>query len=202
MVEYKPENSSFMEEEQAQKPSFIAGIVGFLWETAKIVIISLVIIIPIRYFIIQPFFVRGESMAPTFSDGEYLIIDEISYRLTDPQRGDVIVFRFPEDPSQFYIKRIIGLPGESIDIKNGKVLISNQDNPIEFSLDESYIAVETLGDLNIKLDDNEYFVMGDNRGASSDSRRWGPLDENLIIGKVWLRAWPVSRAQAIETPSY
>jgi len=178
------------------------NIVGFFWETAKIVIISLLIIIPIRYFLVQPFFVRGDSMVPNFNDGEYLIIDEISYRFSEPQRGDTIVFRFPDNPSQFYIKRIVGLPEEKIIIEDGAVTIANQDNPAGFLLNEIYLTEPTPGQIEVKLDPNEYFVLGDNRDSSSDSRRWGPLPNHLIIGKVWIRAWPVNRAQAIESPSY
>lgn len=178
------------------------SILGFFWETAKIIIIALVIIIPIRYFVIQPFFVKGESMIPNFNDGEYLIIDEISYRFSDPNRGDVIVFRFPENPSQFFIKRIIGLPGEKIVIENGEVIITNKKNPTGFELEETYLIETTPGSVEIKLDLNEYFVLGDNRDSSSDSRRWGPLAEHFIIGRAWLRAWPITRAASISTPNY
>ena len=150
---------------------FWLSILGFVWETGKIVIISLVIIIPIRYFVVQPFFVRGDSMLPNFNDGEYLIIDEISYRFSDPDRGDVIVFRFPEQPSQFFIKRIIGLPTEKIIIKDGTVTIANSKDPTGFVLSEPYLTEITPGSLEIKLDPNEYFVLGDNRDSSSDSRR-------------------------------
>jgi len=164
-----------------------------LGDFLKIVGISLLIIIPIRYYIAQPFFVRGASMDPTFEDGEYLIIDEISYRLNNPERGEVIVFRFPLNTSQFYIKRIVGMPGETVRIQDGKVRILMDAR--EISLDESmYLGVEpTTGDLELTLGEDEYFVMGDNRGASSDSRRWGALKDSFIIGKVFLRAWPFSR---------
>lgn len=177
----------------------------FIWETMKIVIISLVIIIPIRYYIAQPFFVRGASMEPTFEDNDYLIIDEISYRFNEPQRGDVIVFRFPDDPKEFYIKRILGLPNETIDIKDNKVFIFNKDNPTGFVLDESiYLDPEqkTNDPMRIKLDENEYFVMGDNRLASSDSRRWGPLNKYFITGKVFVRAWPINKIERFEVVEY
>ena len=104
-------------------------ITAFLWETAKLAVISLVIILPIRYYIIQPFFVLGASMEPNFENGDYLIIDEISYRLNQPQRGDVIVFKYPNNPKQYYIKRIIGLPGEIIAISDEKIIIKNKENP-------------------------------------------------------------------------
>ena len=174
----------------------------FIWETAKIVIVSLLIILPIRYFIVQPFFVRGESMLPSFNDKDYLIIDEFSYRFYRPERGEVVVFRFPQDPSQYYIKRIIGLPGETVEIKNGAVTIINRNNPEGVVIKENYLNENTPGEIKIKLDDNEYFVLGDNRDASSDSRRWGPLSNHLIIGRAWLRIWPFNEAHAIKNPVY
>jgi signal peptidase I len=181
---------------------FVAEIAAFVWEILKIVVVSLLIIIPVRFFVIQPFFVRGESMAPSFHNGEYLIVDEISYRFDEPRRGDVIVFRVPRDPRQHYIKRIVGLPGETVVVRNGVVTVYNRDNPAGTVLEEMYLSEDTPGSVEVRLDNNEYFVLGDNRDASSDSRRWGPVPEHLLIGKVWLRAWPIGRAQAFETPSY
>lgn len=172
-------------------------VLAVIWETVKIVVISLAIIIPIRYYLIQPFFVRGASMEPSFDNGEYLIVNEIGYRLGDPQRQDVIVFKYPKDPSQYYIKRIIALPGETIEIRDGQVLIYNQEFPYGTAIDESDYLGEnhtTRGNLKVELATDEYFVMGDNRGASSDSRRWGILERKYIVGRVWLRAWPVARA--------
>src|SRR4030043_1009546 len=99
----------------------------FMWEVSKIVILALLIVIPIRYFIFQPFFVRGQSMEPNFENGDYLIIDEISYRFRDPLRGEVVVFKYPNDPSQRYIKRIIGLPGETIEIQGGQITVLNEE---------------------------------------------------------------------------
>lgn len=169
---------------------------NFTWEILKIVIISLAIIIPIRYFLIQPFFVNGASMDPNFLDSDYLIIDEISYRFNEPQRGDVIIFRYPLDPSQFFIKRVIGLPEEIVRIEDGKIFIYSQDTPDErVILDESEYLEDsyTPGNLEITLEENKYFVLGDNRKASSDSRKWGALDGRYIIGRAWIRAWPVDR---------
>lgn len=185
-----------------QMREFLSDTREFVWETAKIVGVSLLIILPIRYFIVQPFFVRGESMFPAFHDKDYLIVDELSYRFHDPKRGDVIIFRFPQDPSQYYIKRIIGLPEETVEVKDGKVWVANRDNPTGLQLTEVYFDKPTSGELKIKLDDNEYFVMGDNRDASSDSRRWGPLPKHFIIGRAWLRVWPFNSAQAFSTPVY
>lgn len=175
---------------------------SFVWEIIKIVIIALAIVIPIRYFLFQPFLVKGQSMEPNFEDGDYLIVDEISYRLRDPQRGEVIVFKSPQDLSQRFIKRIIGLPGETIEIKNGKVKIF-QDNQSQI-LDEKYLSssVYTSGDIRVVLGENEYFVLGDNRDFSFDSRRFGPLSAKKIIGRVFLRAWPFATFSKIEVPSY
>jgi signal peptidase I len=170
----------------------------FIWEIIKIVIISLAIIIPIRYYLVQPFFVRGASMEPNFDNGEYLVVDEISYRFKEPGRGEVIVFKFPRDPSQYYIKRIIGLPGETVEIRDHQVIIYNQEFPEGIVLDESFYLTNgqtTWGNVKIKLNEDEYFVLGDNRSASSDSRQWGALPREYIIGRVWIRAWPFDRAE-------
>ena len=177
---------------------------SFAWEVAKIVLIALAIVVPIRYFLFQPFFVRGQSMEPNFENGDYLIVDELSYRLREPQRGEVIVFKFPNDTTQRYIKRIIGLPGEMVEIANGQVkIIKNNDSPQ--TLDESaYLSdvIFTSGNLNLLLGQDEYFVMGDNRPVSSDSRRWGVVPRVDIIGRVYFRAWPIAAAAKIPLPAY
>lgn len=165
----------------------------FIWEVVKIVVISLAIIIPVRYYLVQPFFVRGASMEPNFDNGQYLIVNEINYRFEDPARGEVIVFKYPFEPSQYYIKRIIGLPGELVEIKDGHVVIYNEEFPQGKTLDESSYLFEeiiTQGLIHLKLNEDEYFVLGDNRGSSSDSRQWGILPKDNIIGRVWVRAWP------------
>ena len=170
-------------------------ITAFLWETAKLAVISLVIILPIRYYIIQPFFVLGASMEPNFENGDYLIIDEISYRLNQPQRGDVIVFKYPNNPKQYYIKRIIGLPGEIIAISDEEIIIKNKENLEGFVLKEDYLSgIATNGNISATLGFDEYYVLGDNRGASSDSRMWGALKEEFIVGKALLRAFPFDKA--------
>lgn len=176
---------------------------SFIFEVVKIVIIALAIVVPIRYFLFQPFIVRGQSMEPNFSDGDYLIIDELSYRFRSPQRGEIIVFRSPTNPSSRYIKRIIGLPGETVQIKQGEVTIDSNNESL--ALDEiDYLPenLETSGDLQVFLDSNEYFVLGDNRSASYDSRKFGPLPEESIIGRVYFRAWPFTVLNKIETPAY
>src|SRR3989344_5987758 len=163
-------------------------------ELVKIVVISLAIVLPIRAYVAQPFIVEGDSMEPNFKDGQYLIIDELSYNFNNPERGDTIVLRAPIQPSLFFIKRIIGLPGEEFKIENGKIIITGKDSN-RIVLKEEYIpeGINTVPDTEIKLKDNEYFVMGDNRNRSSDSRSWGPLPEDNITGKVFLRLWPLSK---------
>ncbi|MDD2753376.1 MAG: signal peptidase I [Candidatus Portnoybacteria bacterium] len=177
----------------------------FLFEVAKIAVVTLAIILPVRYFLMQPFFVKGASMEPNFDDGQYLIIDELSYRLRQPQRGEVVVFRYPVDPTQFYIKRIIGLPGETVEVADGHIKIINNKHPLGFVLDEAmYLPAAILTYNNVKeaLGQDEFFVLGDNRSASYDSRRWGPLPKKNITGRVLLRAWPVKTAKIFETPQY
>lgn len=164
----------------------------------KIVVVSLVIILPIRYFIIQPFYVKGASMEPTFHDHEYLIIDEISYRFSDPERGDIIVFRYPQNPQEYFIKRIIALPGETIEMIDGDIFIFNRENPEGFKLVESAYLSDTIKTYSIEdeattLKENEFFVLGDNRYASKDSRTFGPLNRSFITGRVLLRGWPFNR---------
>lgn len=181
-------------------------------ELLKVVFWALIIILPIRVFLFQPFFVQGASMEPNFFDGEYLIVNELGYKQTevniggkelfvvrpykDLMRGDVIVFRYPKNPSQYFIKRVIGLPGEKVEIRNNLVIISNEENPDGLVLNESgYISSTTAtnGNEAVALEKNDYFVLGDNRQHSSDSRAWGPVSQDHIIGKVLLRAWPVDR---------
>ncbi len=177
----------------------------FIWEVAKITVVTLAIILPIRYFLVQPFFVDGDSMKPNFSSGQYLMIDELSYRFRTPVRGEVIVFHYPLDRAQFYIKRIIGLPGETVEVSGGRIKIYNQEYSLGFVLDESkYLPANTVtsGETNIKLGAGEFFLLGDNRQASYDSRRWGALTQKDIVGRAWFRAWPPQTAKVFAAPEY
>lgn len=172
------------------------------------VIIALAIILPIRYFLVEPFYVKGASMEPNFHDHEYLIIDRLNYRLHQPVRGDVVVFRYPYNPQEYYIKRVIGLPGETVEIKNNGVTIYNAANPDGFELPEKYLpeGLMTLPTnpqfIRVDLKDNEYFMMGDNRMASQDSRVFGPVNKSFLIGRVVFRGLPVSKFGTIENPGY
>lgn len=175
----------------------------FVWEILKIAVIALVIVVPIRYFFFQPFIVRGASMEPNFHSGDYLIVDEITYRFRSPIRGEVVVFNYPHDPSQRYIKRIIGLPGETVEIKEGKVEIfsSKGEKVLNESSYESQ-KTQARGKAKVTLGNNEYFVLGDNRAFSSDSRSWGTVPRKLIIGRALFRPWPFTALARIEPPSY
>ena len=162
-----------------------------LAEIVRFSIIAILIVIPIRMFIAQPFIVSGASMDDTFHTGEYLIVDQVTYYFEKPNRGDVVIFRYPNDPSKFFIKRVIGLPGDTIIIEGSTVTIKNSEQPEGFVLDEPYIKSMLGGNsLNETLEDREYFVMGDNRDQSSDSRTWGVLQEERIIGRALFRLFP------------
>jgi signal peptidase I len=163
------------------------------WELIRFVIVAIAIVIPIRVFVAQPFVVSGLSMVPTFQDGEYLIVDEISYRFEEPKRGDVVIFRYPKDPSKFFIKRIIGLPNEIVDVSDNEVTIYSDENKEGVKLTEPYIHSLGHGNSHIVLKNDEYFVMGDNRAGSSDSRIWGPVKREYIIGNAFLRLLPIKR---------
>lgn len=162
-----------------------------VWELVRFALIAIIIVIPIRVFIAQPFIVSGSSMFPTFKNGDYLVVDELSYRLKDPERFDVIIFRYPYDQTKFFIKRIIGLPNEKVEIKGNVVTIINAEHPDGFVLEQPYVENESGNDGYYQLKDKEYFVMGDNRSASSDSRYWGALTRDLITGKAFLRLLPI-----------
>jgi signal peptidase I len=163
-----------------------------LREIVVFIILAVVIVLPIRLFVAQPFVVDGASMHPTFETSDYLIVDELTYHFAAPHRGDVIVFRYPGNPKIFYIKRIIGLPGESVQINSGKVTVT-KTNGTTLTLTEPYAVVEDATyNLNTTLASDQYFVMGDNRPESSDSRVWGPLPKKNIIGRAYLRLLPLN----------
>ncbi len=159
-------------------------------ELVKLAIIALVIVIPFRLYVAQPFIVEGASMYPTFKNSHYLIVDEVTYRFKQPERGSVLVFKYPKDPSKSFIKRVIGLPGEIVSLKEGKVTITSGKYPNGLVLDEPYIELPKSDTLTYTLADDEYFVMGDNRAQSADSRIWGPVPKEDIIGRPLIRVVP------------
>lgn len=172
-----------------------------LFEVFQTVAIAVVAVFFVRTFIAQPFLVSGASMEPTFSNGDYLLVDELTFRFREPVRGEVVVFRYPGDDRSFYIKRVIGLPGERVVIKGNEVAVWREGAPVVLS--EPYVARGVVsGDIDVTLGAYEYYVLGDNRGFSFDSRSWGPLQDDHMIGLVRMRLWPFSSALAISAPSY
>jgi signal peptidase I len=164
-------------------------LINFIFDWTKLFLMALAIVIPVRMLLFQPFVVSGASMDPNYHDADYLIIDELSYRTREPARQEVIVFKYPNNPSYKYIKRIIGLPGEKVEVKDGEVFI----NGSTIKLDEPYLSEKVKQEwvrntnFSIDLGPNEYFVMGDNRNYSSDSRSWGPVPKANIVGKVFIK---------------
>jgi signal peptidase I len=183
---------SFDENRAGNKKPETTG--GFFLEILKFTIVAILIVAPIRFFIAQPFIVKGESMDPTFADGQYLIVDELTYRTHAPERGDVVVFKYPKDPSKYFIKRIIGLPNETVKVEGGKVSIFGEKYPNGQLLDEPYLKNLSFETVTEKLGEGEYFAMGDNRSNSLDSRIWGPLPKENIVGRVLVRLFPLPDA--------
>ncbi len=172
---------------EPKKQNFLSDLITFS-------IFAILIVAPIRLFVAQPFIVSGASMEPTFETGQYLIVDQLSYNFSPPKRGEVVIFRYPKDPSKFFIKRIIGLPNETVQMRGKDVIIKNKEHPSGIILDEPYLDKDNINVTNMTtvLQDNEYYALGDNRRASSDSRIWGPLPENLIIGRPFVRLFPIA----------
>jgi signal peptidase I len=192
--EYNRNNFMEVNEENTQNTSLPhssgKNSANFWRELLKLILLALVVVVPFRLYVAQPFIVDGASMDPTFEDGEYLIVDELSYRFKDPARGEVLIFKYPKDPSKYFIKRIIGLPGERIFIDSGEVVIFNGEHPEGLTLSEPYVALEKVENGSFSLGENEYFVMGDNRLQSADSRLWGSVPRENIVGRPIVRFIP------------
>lgn len=156
----------------------------------------------LRAFVLQPFIVEGASMEPNFTDKEYIIIDKLSYRYREPKRGEVIVLHPPVAETQNYIKRVVGLPGENVRVQEGIVYING--TPLDEPYLDSNIKRDSRFDTNtnLTLGSDEYFVMGDNRNHSSDSREWGKLPKTNIEGRTWLVVLPLDKFQVVQTPKY
>ena len=175
-----------------------------VFDFVRILILAAVIVIPIRYFIAQPFIVKGASMEPNFQERDYLIIDELTYYFRNPARGEVVVFRYPLEPSEYFIKRVIGLPGETVVIRGGGVYVEKTPDAEPMAVPEAYLpkGLETAPDEEKTLGPDEYFVMGDNRAYSLDSRKWGVLNRSFITGRAIFLAWPLPDAGIIVRPQY
>lgn len=178
------------EQAAPQAPAPKKSAMRTVWEFVRFALTVAIVVLGVRLFVAQPFIVSGASMVPTFQDKNYLIIDELTYRFREPHRGDVIVFRPPFNESTYYIKRIIGLPGETVSVENGIVTIVNAEHPDGMTLSETYVAADEGEDHAVTVPEGQYFVMGDNRPASYDSRKWGTLPKENIIGRALFRLYP------------
>jgi signal peptidase I len=202
-----------IDEEEVSDPGFWRNAWSSFFELLKVLVFAAIIIIPVKTFFFQPFFVEGASMEPSFSGGDYLIVNEFGYKTTDVRLGDnldfsvkpfrelsrfdAVVFKYPRNPSQYFIKRIIGLPGETVQIKSSQITIYNAEHPTGFLLDDKMFLsprTVTAETITTELKSHEYFVMGDNRPNSYDSRAIGPIPEDKIIGRVSVRVWPFTGA--------
>ncbi len=186
---------------EVESKSWAASAGLFFLELIKIVILAGITIALVRHFLFKPFYVKGQSMEPNFQEKNYLIIDELTYRFREPNRGEVVVLKAPVG-TDYYLKRVIGLPGERIKVESNKVIIYNEDNPQGVVVEENYLNNATNGVINETLGLNQYFVMGDNRSNSYDSRSFGPIERSAIIGRVWFRGWPVSEVGLLSKPNY
>lgn len=186
-------------------PSRLRIAASFLFELIKVIVLAGVTIALIRYFLFKPFYVKGASMEPNFLDHEYLIVDELSYRFRMPERGEVIVFKYPNNIQEYFLKRIVGLPGERVKVEGGHITIYNSTHPEGVLLSESYLPNDllTAGDNQVvTLASDEYFVLGDNRPNSFDSRRFGSVKKDLIIGRAFIRGWPLTRITKFSPPEF
>jgi len=190
-------------EETNEVFSVFRSFLKIIYELIKTGAFILLIFFLVRYFLIQPFIVDGNSMEPNFHDKEYLLTDKLSYKFREPKRGEVIIFH-PPNRSVYYIKRIIGLPGEKIVLDNGRVYIYNKKNPNGTVLAEPYLkpSEHTDGNLSQILKDDEYFVLGDNRENSQDSREFGILPKKNIAGRVFLTIFPLSDFGLVQNVEY
>jgi signal peptidase I len=165
-------------------------------ETVRFFLTVFVLWLIIRVFIVQPFLVDGASMSPNFETNDYLIINKFEYFFSDPERGDVVVFKYPEDPKKYFIKRIVGLPGETVTVRDGVTTVQKVDGTI-VTINESFVTFTQNSDAKVQvLGEKQYFVMGDNRSHSYDSRAWGPLDEKYIAGTALVRLYPFKKIDA------
>ncbi len=190
-------------EREVRPPSMVHRLGHEFLELVRVFLLAVVIVVPVRYFLFQTFTVNGASMEPSFHNTDYLIIDELTYRLREPIRGEVVVFRYPVKPSEFFIKRIIGLPGETVEVRDGAVYVGKTGKKLA-KLDEPYLGkgALTYGGYHVELGANQYVVFGDNRNASLDSRTFGPLDRSYMTGRALIRGWPFDRVAYFEPPEY
>jgi signal peptidase I len=166
-------------------------------ETIIFVITCLAIALPIRFFVFQPVIVQGESMSPNFHTHDYLIVDELSFRFRDIKRYEVLVFKSPMDPKLHLIKRVIGLPGERLTSTDGIITIFDSKNNTSFIARDEFVSKVTPDTFDITLGKDQYWVLGDNRPNSADSRYWNALDKKFVTGRALLRLFPFNNIDLI-----
>lgn len=191
MFEESPEiqNGQDIEDQQKRDKSILR-------EVVETVLLTLLIFLAIRT-LIQNFRIEGVSMEPNLHDGQYLIINKLVYYLHPPERGDVVVFHYPRNPRRDFIKRIIGLPGEKVEVRGERIFINGEEleEPYTFHTGNYTWGPQRLGE-------DEYFVLGDNRNSSSDSHSWGPLPRDTLVGKAWISYWPPNYLGLVPHYSY
>lgn len=196
------QNQDAQQNEPSRESSLIQKLGQFSFEAIKIVVLASITVFVVRSYIFKPFYVKGSSMQPSFNEHDYLIVDQLTYNFREPKRGEVVVFRPPVGQRDYYLKRIIGLPGERVRIEKGKVIVCDVSCEV---LKEKYIRKDDLnleGTYSVTLGGDQYFVLGDNRDNSSDSRIFGPIDREAIVGKIWFRGYPIPRIDEFDPPKY
>lgn len=173
-------------------------------EVLEVAVIAVVAVFIVRTYLVQPFLVSGSSMAPNFANGDYVLVDELTYHLRTPERGEVVVFHDPQEYSTYFIKRVIGLPGERVTVKDNAVTVYNTEHPRGLTLNETYLprGIDTAGSYDIAVASSSYLLFGDNRPFSYDSRSWGALPAKNIVGLVRIRLWPLNQLTAFAAPQY
>lgn len=183
---------------------------NFLLDTLEIITTAFALFVVMFLFVVQIHEVRGDSMLPNFHHHEYVLTDKVTYHFRNPQRGEIVIFKAPPKPRDEYIKRVIALPGEKIKIQNNRIIIYNEGHPEGFVLQEDYLAPGTITtgktavppNTDVTVPNDEFIVMGDNRGASSDSRLWGPVKRGMIVGRAVVRIWPPNALGIIRHAEY
>ncbi|MDE0311619.1 MAG: signal peptidase I [Caldilineaceae bacterium] len=171
------------------------GLKSLLRETLETVVLAILIFLVIRS-LVQNYRIEGQSMEPNFQHGQYLLVNKLAYRLGEYRRGDVIVFHYPNNPSQDYIKRVIGLPGDTVEFRDGVLIVNG------LTVEEPYDQIPIARDIPAQtVAPGFLYVLGDNRPASSDTRTWGQLSQEFVIGKAWVAIWPVEKAGVVEHPA-
>lgn len=203
---YLMEDKEFFENEQTpskeERKITMGSVVLSFFDFIKTVLIIIILAALIRQFVIQPFIVDGQSMEPNFQNNDYLITDKVSYRLHSPSRGEVVIFHPPDNPSVNYLKRIVGVPGDTIAVKNGDVYVNGKKIIEPYINNNEKTHSPSSGDVEITLKEKEFFVLGDNRNHSRDSREIGPIPISNIVSRIWLRLFPFNTMSAFAAEKF